>query len=237
MGPELHIAVCDDVSRDKEQTVSMTEEFMASKGVCCDIEAFDSGEALLAALHSGKSYQILLLDVMMDELDGMELARLLRGQGNEASIVFVSTNRELALYGYEVSAVRYLAKPLEKDKLAEALQCCLDRSQVKKEILLPTLQGHHRISVRDIYYVEAFDRGTRFVMADRVLLSKWRFSEALEALPKGMFLQCHRAFSVNLSEITSIRNYEFILESKVTVPISKERYAQIRKVFTDYLNN
>ena len=237
VGPELYIAVCDDFSRDKEQIVSMTEEIMASKGVSCVIDAFDSGKELLTALHSGKKYQILLLDVMMDGLDGMELARLIRLQGSDASIVFISVNRELALYGYEVSAVRYLAKPLEMDKLTEALQCCMDRLQINKEILLLTDQGYHRISIKDIQYIEAFDRRARFMLANQPMISKWKFSEALEVLPKSVFLQCHRAYAVNLTQVTSIRNYEFILRSKASVPISRDRYAQIYKTFTDYLND
>lgn len=237
MEAEFHIAVCDDIAADKEQIVSATREIMAAHSRSCEIEAYDSGKALLTALQSGRSYDILLLDVMMDELDGMELARLLRDQGNEASIVFISVNRELALYGYEVSAVRYLAKPLEKDKLIEALQCCMDRAQGKKEILLPTDQGYHRISVKDIQFVEAFDRGTRFMLTDQLLLSRWKFSEALAVLPKSAFLQCHRAFLVNLAQVTSIRNYEFTLKSKAPIPISKDRYTEVHKIFTDYLNN
>ena len=237
MGPEFCIAVCDDIAADKEQIVSMTKEIMAAHSKTCEIDAYDSGKALLDSLKNGKSYDIMLLDVMMDELDGMKLARLLRAKGNDASIVFISVNREMALYGYEVSAVRYLAKPLDAGKLSEALSCCVDRAQVKKEILLPTEQGHHRIAVKDIHYVEAFERGTRFITKDKVITSRLKLAEAQEILPDAVFLACHRAFLVNLSMATSIQKYDFVLTDGTSVPVSRDRYAEIQKVFIDYVNN
>lgn len=73
----------------------------------------------------------------MEHLNGMKLATSLRGQGNNSMIIFLSTNREMALQGYEVSAVRYLAKPVQREKLREALLYCCRRHLTQKEILLP----------------------------------------------------------------------------------------------------
>ena len=58
---------------------------------------------------------------MMDGLNGIQLAAALRCRNNETQIIFISSNREMAMDGYEVSAARYLAKPLNPDKLKEAL--------------------------------------------------------------------------------------------------------------------
>lgn len=92
MEAEFCIAVCDDIAADKAQIVSATREIMVACGKSCEIDAFDSGKALLSAMQNGRRYDILLLDVMMDQMDGMELARLLRDQGNEASILYVNVN-------------------------------------------------------------------------------------------------------------------------------------------------
>ena len=58
----------------------------------------------------------------MDDLDGIGLATLLRKQKNDTVIVFVSSNKEIALLGYEVSAIRYLIKPIHVDKLHESVR-------------------------------------------------------------------------------------------------------------------
>lgn len=233
---QFHIAICDDLQNDREQIAQMTRRIMERQGILCDVASFDSGNALLSAIQGGKRFQLLLLDVMMDEMDGMELADELHRQGNHTTVIFISINREMALYGYERNAVRYLAKPLEKAKLEEALMHCCTLWQEKKEILLPTNKGQYRISFSDIQFVEAFDRGTRFYFNGETVECNMKFGEVEAWLPQSLFLLCHRAFIVNLSCVKSIKNYEFALESGSIVPIGKNRYSDIYKRFVEYIS-
>lgn len=137
----------------------------------------------------------------------------------------------------QVSALRYLAKPLEEDKLKEALMYCCKVWQEKKEILLPTVKGRYRTSFSKIQFVEAFDRGTRFYLDGEIVDSRMKFSEVEKWLPKSAFLLCHRAFIVNLPWVKSIRNYEFTLTGGKTVPISKNRYSEVYKSFVNYISD
>lgn len=233
----LSIAVCDDASTDCTCIANMTEQILRSKNVMHRIAEFKSAQELLEAIQNGTQFQILVLDVMMDEMDGMELAALLRQQKNQAAIIFISNNREMAMQGYEVNASRYLAKPVNSEKLQEALFHCCSSQYEKREILLPTGQGQHRTYVSDIQFVEAFDRGTRFVFVDESVETKLKFSEVGAMLPENSFVLCHRAFIANLSFVKRIRHYEFEMKSGVLVPISKHRYSEINKKFLAYITN
>lgn len=113
-------------------------------------------------MQSGVKFQLLLLDVMMDTLDGMEQAGTLRKQNNETSIVFISSNREMALRGYEVAAARYLGKPVETEKLHEALTFCYQNYHDGRELLFPTAKGTRKISPSDILFAEAGERGSNY---------------------------------------------------------------------------
>ena len=229
----LNIAVCDDVEADRQQTLLLAREILERKGIRACISTYESAKALLDAVHSGAKFNILLLDVLMEDMDGMELAEHLRARDDKVEIIFISINREMALRGYEVSAARYLAKPLDAGKLEEALGYCLRRCQERKDFLLPTNQGQHRTSFSDIQFVEAFERGTRFVLDGEMVETRLKFSEAEELLPKSAFLQCHRAYIVNIAYIKRIRPYEFEMRSGAAVPISKYRYQEINKRFMD----
>ena len=233
---ELKIAVVDDIEQDRVQIAEQTRDILCQAKIPHSIDRYADGKSLLDDLRSGKKYNLLLLDVMMDEMDGMELADELRKQGRCPNIIFISINREMALYGYERNAVRYLAKPLDQAKLEEALMYCCTLWQQKKEILLPTNKGQYRISFSDIQFVEAFDRGTRFYFHGEAVESSMKFGEVEAWLPKSLFLLCHRAFIVNLSCVKSIKNYEFALESGSIVPIGKNRYSEIYKRFIDYIS-
>lgn len=231
----LRIAVCDNEQTDRAQIAGMTKEILQEADILYSISGYESGKSLLADIQNGALFHILLLDVMMDEMDGMELAATLRKQKNKTAIIFISLNREMALRGYEVSASRYLAKPLDRDKLKEALMHCCQVWQEKKEILLPTDLGQHRTSFSDIQYVEAFERGTRFVLAHETVESRLKLSEVEGMLPGSAFILCHRAYIVNLSCVKFIRHYEFALKCGEIVPIGKGRFSEIRRRFVDYL--
>lgn len=228
---KLMIAVIDDVEQDRIQTADMAKQILQYENIPHSISLFSDGNSLLADACSDGKYHILLLDVMMNGMGGMALARLLRQQGNKTDIIFISNNREMALCGYEVFAARYLAKPLDPEKLKEALLYCHRHWGERKEILLPTNQGQHRTSFSDIQFVEAFGRGTRFVLANESVETKLKFSEAEAMLPQSVFLTCHRAYIVNVSHIKRIRPCEFEMKSGALVPISKNRYYEINKAF------
>ena len=231
----LHIAVCDDRSDDLAEIISMTSQILQEENIDFTIVEYTSGVTLLADMQNGKRFQLLLLDVMLDDLDGIQLAAELRRRENKIQIVFISANREMAMDGYEVSAARYLAKPLNPLKLKEALLYCYQQQNIKKEILLPTNKGMLRTPFSDIQYVEAFDRGTKIVLKDKTLEIRLKFSEIAVMFPKNDFLRCHRAFLVNLGCVTFVHQYEFVLQSGLTVPIGQARYTEVKNKFADYV--
>ena len=232
---ELKIALVDDSQSDRELIGGMVREYMDRMGTAYSLCVYSGGQALLDDIHSGKRFNLLLMDVMMGEMNGMDLAAELRRQQNKAFIVFISNNREMALRGYEVSAARYLAKPLERQKLEEALLHCYKGWQERKEILLPTDHGQYRISYSDIEFVEAFERGTKFVLVGETVDSKLKFSEVESILPRTTFIHCHRAYIVNVAHVRRLRPNTFEMRSGATVPVSKHRYGEVSRRFFDFI--
>ena len=233
--PSVSIAICDDEPNDLAKMETMTSELLEAEGISCGISRFGDAGSLLSAAQGGETFDILLLDVMMENLNGIELAAALRKQGNDTAIVFISINREMALLGYEVSAVRYLAKPIQREKLREALLYCCRTYLMQKEILLSTPEGQRRILVSDVIYIEPWERGTRLVLVDGECKTGSKISELERLLPKERFAFCHRTLLVNLTFIQAIRYCELTLKNGQTIPVSKYRQAQIKESFMRYL--
>ena len=232
---ELKIALVDSVESDREMIGGMVREYLKGLGVACSVSTYTGAEAFLEDIRGGRRFNLLLTDVMLEEMSGMDLAVELRRQKNNVLLVFISANREMALRGYEVSAARYLAKPLEQGKLEEALGYCYRRWQEKKEILLPTDHGQYRISYSDIEFVEAFERGTKFVLVGETVDSKLKFSEVESILPRTTFIHCHRAYIVNVAHVRRLRPNTFEMRSGATVPVSKHRYGEVSRRFFDFI--
>ncbi len=129
----LKIAVCDDIQADRIQIISMAKQLLQDEGIAHSISEYEDATPLLTHIQNGTQFHILLLDVMLGQMNGMELAAQLNKMQNKANIIFISVNREMALQGYEVSAVRYLAKPLDECKLKEALLYCYRTWQKKRK--------------------------------------------------------------------------------------------------------
>ena len=232
---QYSIAVCDDVASDREEIVRLTGSYYRDEGVGFNIKEYESGTSLLSAIECGEKFHLLILDVMMDNLDGIGLAAVLRSQRDDTTIVFVSSNREMALQGYEVVATRYLSKPLDEVKFQEALAYCYQNFQETREILVPTVQGGRRIVPLDILYVEAGERGTKVFLPDERIDTSLRIFEQEAMLPQKQFVLCHRAFIVNLAAVKYIRRYELELYNGMLVPVSKHRFNFVKDRLIEYL--
>lgn len=93
----------------------MAEWYVRSKGLHTGIRVFFSGEELVG--ESGE-YDVLLLDLMLPGMDGVEVARRF---GGRSRIIFVTAYKEYALDAFDVGAVHYLVKPVTKERLFLAL--------------------------------------------------------------------------------------------------------------------
>lgn len=231
----MKVAVCDDDPKDLQNIASLARDIAGREGIACEFTLYESSMSLLKAIEQGVKYHTLLLDVLMDEMGGMALASALRRQGNQASIVFISSNRELALQGYEVSAVRYLAKPIQPEKLSEALMVCYQAGKDTKEILLPTANGQRRISLENLMYAEAWDRGIRLFMTDGQVDVSVRMLELERLLPDQQFVLCHRAYIVNMGFVQNIKRYELELKDGTSLLVSKYRFMEVKEKLVAYL--
>ena len=234
----LQLAVCDDGALDRAQIGRMAGELLREENIAAQITCYDSAAALLSAIRAGKAFDILLLDVMMEGMDGMELAAALRAGHEDAAIIFISSNREMALRGYEVSALRYLAKPVEREKLREALLYCAASREKKRPLALPTASGgQSRVDPSAIVYVEAWERGVRLDLGGEKLEAKIPISQIAAMLPEGQFAYCHRTLLVNLACVRHVRYCELELKNGERLPISKYRLAQFKSEFLKYLRD
>lgn len=233
MENHLTIAVCDDIAADWTELCSMTQKILRDCGIFHEIIEYTDGKGLLADIESGKQFHILILDVLMDGMSGLDLAAALRRQKNDVEIIFVSINRELAMRGYEVQAARYLAKPVQEEKLREALLYCGSNCRRHREILIPLERSYEYASLSEISYVEAYERGTRFHVPGKILDSRMKFKEAEELLCPCGFMVAHRSYLVNLVQVRSICRYELGMKDGSSIPIGQARFLEIRRKFMD----
>ena len=108
----LNIAVCDDELIEIEYLTSLTQEWAKSTKTAVNISGFASAEAFLFRYEEDKNFDILLLDIQMKAMDGIELAEKIRESNSSVQIVFITGFPDYISRGYDVSALHYLIKPV-----------------------------------------------------------------------------------------------------------------------------
>lgn len=233
----LRIAVCDDEAYFRNREKKLIEQYMEKRGYDCHIALYASGKELLERADRGFLYDILFLDISMEELDGLQTAEKIRRLSETVYIVFVTAYITYALEGYKVGAARYLLK--EEGSLEKALQECLDTitERLNKEEIACEFafqSGKKKLPVDAILYVESrLHKVIFFVREDEVReYSRYdRLDAVEEELRQYGFYRVHQSFLVNMKHVMGVERYKATLEDGTEVGISKKYYKDVEKEY------
>ena len=130
----LKIIVCDDDERDLNQIIELVEEYRSThQEQPFSVERVDTASELVAQLERGKRYDIYILDIIMDEQDGISLGQTIRKYSLRSAIVYVTGSPEYAMGAFDVFASGYLLKPVEPQKFKECMDRIVSQLRPKKE--------------------------------------------------------------------------------------------------------
>lgn len=226
------IAICDDEPEQVERLKAIVAQWSGESGVPCAVEAFPSAEALWFACEDG-GFDILLLDVEMKELSGVELAKRLRAAGSRGEIVFVTSHFEFAGEGYEVDALHYLVKPVSKEKMFQVLEKAAARLSAEPPSVVIACGGETlKLYEPDILYVESFRHDIVIHTKEREYRIKENISAFEEKLSKAFF-RIHRSYLVSLKEVIRIGKTSVTLEGGVELPVARGKYDAINRAFIE----
>lgn len=230
------IAVCDD---DAEQLNTLCEKIgdaLREQETGFDLARFSSGERIATAVaEQGKRFDILFLDIIMDELSGVEAARRIREKDENVSIVFITSSPDFVFEGYDVQALHYILKPVDEAKIKSVLQYDFAR-RFEKNCLDIKLSGSVvRIPFDDIVYLESKGRKVMVATKSKNYETYGALSQLAEQLPSGDFIFSHKSFVVNLNHVSQITKTDFITDTGQAVPISKSCYPEAKTAFIDFI--
>ena len=117
----MRIAVIDDQPADRDYIAALVSRWAKDRDTAVTAVPFPSAEAFLFAYSEDRDFDIMILDIEMGAINGVELAKTVRMENDAVQMIFVTGFPDFIAEGYEVSAVHYLMKPVDQDKLFSAL--------------------------------------------------------------------------------------------------------------------
>lgn len=227
----MKIAVCDDLKGERQKIIEALNHVMNNFSV----QEFDDGNELLKS-HALHAYDLIILDILMPKINGMDTAAALRKNDTATPIVFISTSEEFGVQSYRVLAFDYLLKPIDE----RLLKSCMKRlftKQKKKQYITITYSGTEtKILLSNIQYLESNLRKVIFTLSEnRQIEIVGKLADYEEFLLAHGFLRCHKSYLVNIEHIDSIDGETFCLTGGKEVKISRTYLQSAKKAYFDYV--
>lgn len=230
----MRIAVCEDNKDVCVRLAAMVRDAMPD----AETALFFTGEELLGA---DTVPDIVLLDVELGGMNGIDAARVLRARDADCAVVFVSGKEQYVFDAFDVDAVHYLLKPVEPDKLRGVLQKAaaqLDRARGSRwDRQIMVMSGGRRVRVRldTVRYAEVFNRTIVLHTTSGQIPYYGRLHKLAEECGDD-FCRTHRAYLVNLQYVDSY-SASHVDIGKDRIPISKKQYPAFVEQFAAYVRS
>lgn len=233
----MKFAICDDNSEMIAHLKTLIEAYCRSRNVFIGCEAFQNATDLLSALEK-KSFDLLLLDILMPGVNGMEAAHEIRNAGRELPILFLTSSPEFAVESYRIHAEDYLLKPIQRDDLFAAFDRLFEKTLREENfLLLKTRNGLNRIAFSKIVCVEVLHRIVIFTLSDGSVREVYGYLSEYEPLllADPCFFKAHRSYLVNLRYVTDFGKEGFTTGIGKTIPIARDSFSKAKNAYLSYL--
>ncbi|MDD3269854.1 MAG: LytTR family DNA-binding domain-containing protein [Syntrophomonadaceae bacterium] len=236
----MKIAICDDNKQELLQISRLVDEYL-SGGFTEDkieVRSFESSNKLLTQIENGKHFDIFLLDVIIPNINGIQLAAEIRKRNQVAKIVFLTSTSEFAVESYAVGAFYYLLKPIQKDKLFSILEkACHDiTSGLQPYIVMKTQSGLSKVFLHELINVEVIGRTIHFHQKSGITIESTSTLSQVEAvlLIDKRFIKPHRSYIVNLDYIKNLSPKGITTTSNLFIPVSRNAFKVVKEAYINH---
>lgn len=233
----MRIAICDDQEAQCQLLTQQLLQLAKNRSLPVQIQTFVSADAFLFAYETDKNWDLLLLDIQMPRLSGMDLARRLRRKKDDLTIALITASERYALEGYEVDAIAYLLKPVSD----QALSALLTKAALRKpaeSILVHVRDETVKVTLDQLLYLESAAHDTLFKLVDGTQLvcphGLSYFETTLETSYPRRFFRIHRCYLLHLPAISAIHRKEVILVNGEVLPVARGRFPLLNQAYLSY---
>ena len=223
----VKICICDDSSEERASINALVREWSRQSGTDVSVSEFPTAEAFLFECED-LAPDVVLLDIEMPGMNGVELAKRLREKNKLIQIAFITGFSEYIAEGYEVAALHYLLKPVSPEKLFLTLDRALEKQERDgRKIVLETSMETVQLPMHEIRYSEVI-KNYITVYAEDSYTAKKTLKEIEQELDER-FLRVGRSYIVNLHFISRVTRSEIFLRGGESIPLPRGAYETVNR--------
>lgn len=231
----MRAVIVDDVKQDTEQVLNYLEQFGREQDIEIDIKCFDNAGHFLEQFDQIKP-ELVIMDIDMPEINGMEAAQKMRGMDERAVLLFVTNMKHYAIQGYSVDALDYLIKPLVYEEFVLRLQKARRYILQNRddEMILHIPGGMIKVPISEIYFVESVLHYLIFHSKTGDYKVRDSMTRTEKYLRSYAFASCNKSFLVNLRYVEAM-DRENVTVAGTVLKMSRGKKAEFISRYTKYL--
>lgn len=227
----MKIAICDDFEEERSAIALHVQSYFSK----ASLSEFANGVKLVEA-HEKNKFDLILLDMIMPVLNGIETAERIRAFDEVTPIIFVTTTEDFAVQSYHVLAFDYLLKPVTSQTMANCLSRFTKLVPDKRFISIEYVGVHTDILLSNIIYLESALRKVTFHLSGGKKISiTAKLEDYLKLCDEPDFCRCHKSFIVNFSYVDTVSREDFCLSEGTILRISRTHLNNAKKSYFDYI--
>lgn len=230
----MHIAIVED-ERDSQRLLNDDlRRYEKENGETFKISIFSDGMEIVK--NYKPIFDIILLDIQMDHLDGFNTAMRIRALDTNVIMIFITNMAQYAIKGYKVDALSYLLKPVPYFALSQELKRSLERvrKREKNYLIIPVEHGFFRLDVSQILFMESERNNVRVHIKDAEYSMAGTIKGMESKLVNQHFFRCNSGYLVNLAHVTGVHDNYALVET-YKLQISRPKKKAFLAALTDYL--
>lgn len=229
----MRILICDDEVRYIQPLRKCLEQYMAEHNIPSEITETVSSQKILL---SKEVYDIAFLDIQMENVDGLTLAKELRQRNRKTALFFITNYEGYQDNAMDLQALRYFKKPFEPERLTAGLDKALEYIDgAYVDVFLYSGGVQQRVLVDDILYLTLDGRKVAIQTVKSRFLVTGKLEEWIERFPHTFFRQPHKSFLVNLHHIERYAYSELQMSDGARIPIAPKKQPEFRRAWFEYI--
>lgn len=231
---KLRIAICEDEAVQRTQIRRMTEEFFYRENRAVQIFEYAGAMQLLIEAEAVSPFDAILLDIQMEQMDGIALAKELRKKDEALVIIFITASTDYIFEGFSVNALNYLVKPVAREQLWACLRQAVSRKEQQEEFLLLQSQKELlRLKKSALVRVRSDGHYLTVVTKEQSIRVKMPLKELEQMLKEPVFFHLSRSDLICLTQVERIGKRELWMTDGECIPIPRGRHRAVSEAFLD----
>lgn len=229
----INAALVEDDAAWSAAVTEYVKKFSAESGMAVKLTRFGDAETFLA---SGVNFDLVLMDIELPGMSGMDAAKKMREAGSGAALLFVTNMAQFALNGYEVEAVDFIVKPVPYFVFSVKFRRAAERAAARKVTVLRVKTDEGTVNIRssDIKYVEIIKHYAVYHTTDGDHRTRGALKDIEPVLADYDFVRCNNCYLVNLKYVKGVRGYTVNVGGDELLISHPKRRGFVR-VLNDYL--